>query len=93
MGSIKVGKDADLVLWTNHPLSIYAKADKTIIDGIIYYDAERDVELRKKAAQERARLISKMIDAKNGGSFTQKSVSKANFVHKCSVFGHDEEEF
>jgi imidazolonepropionase-like amidohydrolase len=94
MGSIKVGKDADLVLWTNHPLSIYAKADKTIIDGIIYYDAERDAELRKKIAQERTRLISKMIDAKNGGSFTQKSVSKANFVHKCSVFGHDvEEEF
>lgn len=28
VGSIKIGKDADLVLWTDHPLSIYAKAEK-----------------------------------------------------------------
>ena len=32
VGSVKVGKDADLVLWNNHPLSVYAKAEKTIIE-------------------------------------------------------------
>ena len=31
IGSIKVGKDADLVLWTDHPLSIYTKPSKTIV--------------------------------------------------------------
>ncbi|HMD01117.1 MAG TPA: amidohydrolase family protein, partial [Ferruginibacter sp.] len=41
-GSIKVGKDADLVLWSDHPLSIYAKAEKTMVDGIIYFDRDRD---------------------------------------------------
>ena len=35
IGSIKVGKDADLVLWTDHPLSIYSKPSKTIVDNIV----------------------------------------------------------
>ncbi|HQR02365.1 MAG TPA: amidohydrolase family protein, partial [Ferruginibacter sp.] len=36
VGSLKVGKDADIVIWSDNPLSIYAKAEKTIVDGIIY---------------------------------------------------------
>ena len=39
-GSIKVGKDADVVLWSENPLSIYSKAEKTIIDGTVYFDIE-----------------------------------------------------
>ncbi len=27
MGSVKVGKDADIVLWTDHPLSVYAQVE------------------------------------------------------------------
>src|SRR5207253_1790866 len=46
-GSIKVGKDADLVLWSDNPLSIYAKALQTYIDGICYFDRERDLKLRE----------------------------------------------
>jgi imidazolonepropionase-like amidohydrolase len=34
-GSIKAGKDADLVLWNDNPLSIYASADKTWVDGAV----------------------------------------------------------
>ncbi|GAC1585579.1 MAG: hypothetical protein NVS3B19_03290 [Ginsengibacter sp.] len=37
VGSIKVGKDADVVLWTDNPLSIYAKPEKTIVDGVVYF--------------------------------------------------------
>ncbi|MEM7552389.1 MAG: amidohydrolase family protein [Bacteroidota bacterium] len=69
MGSIKVGKDADLVLWSDHPLSIYAKAEKTIVDGVIYYDREKDVDKRKWLEKERNRLIQKMKNdpaSKNG---------------------------
>ena len=35
-GSIKEGKDGDVVLWSDHPLSIKAKAEKTIIEGTVY---------------------------------------------------------
>jgi urease alpha subunit len=69
-GSIKIGKDADLVLWNDNPLSIYAKAEKTIVDGIVYYDIERDKILRSDIAKERARLIQKMMAAKKSGEKT-----------------------
>jgi imidazolonepropionase-like amidohydrolase len=71
MGSIKVGKDADLVLWSDHPLSIYSKSELTMVDGIVYYSTEKDVEARKQIEAERFRLITKMRDAKNGGAKTQ----------------------
>jgi len=68
VGSIKTGKDADLVLWTDNPLSIYAKSEKTIVDGIIYYDMDRDVIMRKSIAAERNRLIQKMLAEKKTGT-------------------------
>jgi imidazolonepropionase-like amidohydrolase len=71
MGSIKVGKDADLVLWSDNPLSIYAKAEKTMVDGRIYYDMEEDMKKRELVATERARLVQKMQDAKKNGSATR----------------------
>jgi imidazolonepropionase-like amidohydrolase len=83
MGSIKVGKSADVVLWTDHPLSIYAKVDKTIIDGDIYYDAVEDVKLREQIKTERARIIKKMIDAKKGGAPAMKPALKKQFLYEC----------
>lgn len=68
IGSVKAGKDADLVLWSDHPLSIYAKAEKTIVDGIVYFDRDKDLELRTRIAAERTRLIGKMLGEKKKGS-------------------------
>ncbi|MEO8413657.1 MAG: amidohydrolase family protein [Ginsengibacter sp.] len=68
-GSLQVGKDADLVMWTQDPLSIYAIAHTTIVDGIIYYSRERDQMLRERRTQERNRLIQKLNgEKKSGGS-------------------------
>ena len=61
VGSIKVGKDADLVLWSDSPLSIYAQSLYTIVDGIIYFDRNKDKEMRKQIIAERNRLVQKMI--------------------------------
>ncbi len=69
-GSIKVGKDADLVLWTDNPLSIYAIAVKTFVDGIVYFDRAQDSVMRLSIIKERARLIQKMIAAKKNGEKT-----------------------
>ena len=60
VGSIKVNKDADLVLWSDNPLSIYAKSLYTIVDGTIYFSREKDEEQRKKIAAERIRLVQKL---------------------------------
>ncbi|MFI5171007.1 MAG: amidohydrolase family protein [Chitinophagales bacterium] len=67
VGSIKEGKDADVVLWSDNPLSIYAIAEKTIVDGIIYYDRDKDAAIQQAMTSERIRIISKMLDEKNGG--------------------------
>ncbi|CAG5085962.1 amidohydrolase family protein [Parvicella tangerina] len=89
MGSIKVGKDADLVLWTANPLSIYAKSRFTIVDGIIYYDAERDKKLREEVEKERMRIIHLMIEAKNDGSSTQPIKAQTKGVHVCTSLSDD----
>jgi imidazolonepropionase-like amidohydrolase len=71
MGSIKVGKDADIVLWSGNPLSIYAKAEMTFVDGIKFFDLEEDTQKRDTLRKERERIIQKMILAKKSGDATQ----------------------
>ena len=91
MGSIKVGKDADLVLWTNHPLSISAKVSKTIIDGTIYYDLDRKLEFEDRNRKERARILQKMIlDKEAGNPVKQYQHKKERFYH-CDSYGEEGE--
>ena len=68
VGSIKIGKDADVVLWSDNPLSIYAKAEKTIIGGKIYFDIDTDLGKRSAIKSEKSKLIKMMLNEKlNGG--------------------------
>jgi len=90
MGSIKKGKSADVVLWTDHPLSIYAKAEKTIIDGTVYFDLERDAQINEEIKTERARLIQKMKDAKKSGAATRRGGSPRQAEFHCEdVLGEE----
>lgn len=88
VGSIKAGKDADLVVWSDHPLSIYAKAEKTLVDGIVYFDREKDMELRKKVQAERTRLIQKMLDEKKGGGSVGPAMPSMRKVNACMDHAH-----
>src|SRR5215813_4559862 len=56
VGSIEVGKDADLAIWTAHPLSVYSRVAITMIDGDIFFDREKDLAQRAELAKERAQL-------------------------------------
>src|SRR6185503_3373796 len=42
VGSIEVGKDADVVIWNGHPLSAYSRVDTTFIEGEVVFDREQD---------------------------------------------------
>ncbi len=55
-GSIEVGKDADIGIWNAHPFSVYARVERTIIDGEVFFDREKDLELRRALQAERATL-------------------------------------
>jgi len=87
IGSIKAGKDADLVLWTDNPLSIYAKADKTIIEGAVYYDAEEDKKKRVAMKKERTRLIGKMMGKGGSGAAAQRPRFRRQRLLHCDDMG------
>lgn len=61
-GSIEVGKDADVVLWNAHPLSVYASVETTWIEGEVYFDRERDHRQREALAAERKELEAAAVN-------------------------------
>ena len=85
VGSIKEGKDADLVLWTDHPLSIYAKAEKTMIEGTTYFDMKADQNKRQAIKDERNKLVKMMLNEKSGGGKTQPPKRKSNRDLHCDT--------
>ncbi len=89
MGSLKVGKDADIVVWSDHPLSITAKVDQTIVDGDILFDTERDEALRKTNQAEKARIISKMLDDNNAGGAKRPFIKIKKGHFHCDTMGEE----
>lgn len=93
-GSIKVGKDADLVIWSDNPLSIYAKAEKTFVDGIIYFDRDKDAAMRKLNQTEKARIIQKMATLKRtaaggGAAGIQRARPRFEVINYCGDHNHN----
>lgn len=85
VGSVKVGKQADLVLWSDNPLSVYARAEKTMIEGTVYFDLQRDLEMRKEIKKERNELITQMLKAKNSGVKTRVITKKVKPEINCDA--------
>ncbi len=83
VGSIAVGKDADIVLWDDHPLSVYARAEQTYVDGTKYYDLEEDAAKREWMRGERARLVQAMKEAAKGGGRTPSE--RMHFHYHCDT--------
>ncbi|QED37417.1 amidohydrolase family protein [Antarcticibacterium arcticum] len=68
VGSVEAGKHADVVLWSGHPLSVYSNAEKTLVEGVVYFDLDRDEKLREEMAKQKNLLTTQMLEAKNGGA-------------------------
>ena len=85
VGSIKVGKDADVVLWSGHPMSIYTKAEKTIIDGKIYFDLAEDLKKRADIQSEKSKLIDMMLKEKMSGGKTQAPMKRQDRNFHCDT--------
>jgi imidazolonepropionase-like amidohydrolase len=90
VGSIKVGKDADVVLWSENPLSIYAKSLYTIVDGTVYFDREKDAERSKQITAERTKLIQKMLGDKKAGMPTRPAMPSTQILLECGDHDHNE---
>jgi imidazolonepropionase-like amidohydrolase len=61
VGSLEAGKDADFVIWTDSPLSTFARVDETWIDGCKYFDAGEDKQQQMAAEALRERLIQRIL--------------------------------
>ncbi|HEV7645539.1 MAG TPA: amidohydrolase family protein [Pyrinomonadaceae bacterium] len=55
-GSLEVGKDADVVIWSAHPFSVYAHADVTLVEGEVLFDRAKDISGRAAIEKERQDL-------------------------------------
>lgn len=88
IGSLKVGKDADIVVWTDNPISIYAKSLYTIVDGTIYFDRQKDEQMQKQIDAERLRLVKKMNGEKRSGASVIPAQPTYQIMHTCSEHGH-----
>lgn len=85
-GSIKPGKDADVVLWNGPPLSVYSAVIKTFVDGICYYDSDRNEMLKKKNAMERQRITAKMAGEKQAGGEGRAPSQKLIEEYHCNEY-------
>ncbi|KAB5486983.1 amidohydrolase family protein [Flagellimonas hadalis] len=85
VGSIQEGKEADMVLWSDHPLSVYAKAEKTLIEGKVYFDLEKDQMLRESVKKERNQLIGMMLNEKKNGGKTRTPVQNKKERFECET--------
>jgi imidazolonepropionase-like amidohydrolase len=61
VGSLEVGKDADIAVWSSDPLSAFSKAEMTFVDGRRLFSLEQDQQHRARITAERQRLIQKLL--------------------------------
>ena len=90
MGSLKIGKDADIVIWDGNPLSVYTTVEQTYVDGRLLYDKIKNKELMNRDLNEKMRIINKMI---NGSSLDEKSqkieYNEESYYHCNTIEGSD----
>ena len=70
VGSIEVGKDADIVIYDKDPVSEFAKVQKVLIDGHKYFDRDQDVSGRAAREAEKQKLLEmeKRTQGSRGGA-------------------------
>jgi imidazolonepropionase-like amidohydrolase len=74
VGSLEAGKDADVVIWTHHPLSSYATVDRVYIDGHKYYDRHDD----RKRLTELSREKDTLVEAERSERRSQSTTTEAS---------------
>ena len=88
VGSIDVGKDADLVLFNAHPFSIYARPELTLIEGEVYFDRKADLQRREQIVKERKDLIERERKAAGQQQPTQPTPPLPQTVSEDEIDGH-----
>ena len=91
MGSVKAGKDADLVLWTANPLSITARSSMTLVDGVIYYEEAVQEAKLTQIQKERNRILALMLASNELGEPSKAPQKKVKKHFHCNTLGEEAE--
>ncbi len=87
VGSLELGKDADFVVWSGHPLSTYSICEQTWLDGKQYFSLEQDQYYRERDSKVRNDLIQKILQAPdNGGKKMKPKGRRGNRFYSCDAF-------
>ena len=85
VGSLEIGKDADFVLWSGHPLSNYTVCEETWLDGKQYFSQKKDMYYRERDQKLRNDLIQKiLVSSESGSSIIIPDSEEANKYHTCN---------
>lgn len=93
VGSIEPNKEADLVLWNGHPLSVYSHPLHTIVEGRTAYEYEADQAAQNQRDLLRKKLVEKALRAKNEGATTGPAYRRGRRAYHCEDLGglHDQD--
>ena len=87
VGSLELGKDADFVIWSGHPLSTYSICEQTWLDGKQYFSIEQDKFLRERDTKVRNDLIQKILKTPDNGGKKMKARGRSgNRFSSCVAF-------
>ncbi|QQX78990.1 amidohydrolase family protein [Shewanella sp. KX20019] len=85
VGSLVEGKQADIVLWTDSPLSVYAKVESTWVEGRRYFSREQDKRAQIDVETERAALIQKILHSDDADKLGETSSEKMEPEWHCDT--------
>jgi adenine deaminase len=88
VGSIDVGKDADLAIWNGHPFSVYSRVELTFIDGEVFFDRQQDLARRAELERERATLEQAEPNRAPASGGASPSLPRG----RRPAYGHDDDE-
>ena len=94
VGSLEVGKDADLAIWSTNPLDYRTLCQQTWIDGRLYYEFKRSREREKSRLKERERLVAQARKSlgEGGAAEASEEAKEKFFRHSletaCDLFPH-----
>ncbi|HYG17209.1 MAG TPA: amidohydrolase family protein, partial [Bacteroidia bacterium] len=95
VGSIRSGKDADLVLWSGPPLSVYSKPVMTFIEGVAYFDITRHQQAEEQLAKEKQALVEAMNKAIASGKKPEEPKKEKEKIQHCEdmeIYGEEDEQ-
>ncbi len=83
VGSIEIGKDADLALFSEHPLSVYAVAQRTYVDGVVRFDREDDPDDMRLHADPEAPIAEVTRRSSRHGAYCLRGTGLYEFARKA----------